>query len=99
MGIALGYGFGSLRDHERRLAQLEAAPKPAPASKHDAAALAQSNSAEAALFEAAKVVTQLTVAAAQVDNMMLKLEWIRDNGNPDAPWSQIVAWKNAKGTK
>lgn len=82
-----------LADQQRRIEQLEARPEP---SKHTSVALAQASSADAWLGEAAKVLAQIEVIRAQAENSMLKAEWVKQGGNPDAPWSQIVNWKNGK---
>lgn len=51
-------------------------------------------SAEAVTDIAIEVVTDLQVARARLENMLLKIDWIRFGGNPEAPWPEIVAWHN-----
>lgn len=85
-------GAREIANHGKRIAALE--QKANPESRHDLAALAAMDVAEVALFEVGKYVKAQQVADAQLENFMLKLEWMRARGNPDAPWAEIVRWKN-----
>lgn len=39
------------------------------------------------------------VAFAHLENAMLYAEWLRARGNPNAPWAEIVRWKNQQENK
>lgn len=43
---------------------------------------------------ALQVITDGQVMSARLENLVLRAEYIRYGGNPDAPWSEIVNWKN-----
>lgn len=39
------------------------------------------------------------VALANLENQMLYAEWLHNRGNPNAPWTEIVRWKNEQKGK
>lgn len=43
-----------------------------------------------------EVITDGQVMTARLENLLLRAEWIRAGGNPEAPWATIVNWKNRK---
>lgn len=54
------------------------------------------NASEAIMDTALEVFTDAQVMQARLENLMLRAEWIRAGGNPQAPWPTIVNWKNKK---
>lgn len=37
------------------------------------------------------------VLRARIENALLRAEWVRNGGNPEANWKDIVDWKNKQG--
>lgn len=46
-----------------------------------------------------EVVRDGEVMRARLENALLRAEWVRNGGNPEANWVDIVKWKNAKESK
>ena len=57
------------------------------------------NASEAITDTLLELVTDAQVLQARLDNALLRAEWIRSGGNPQAPWVEIVRWKNRKADK
>lgn len=51
---------------------------------------------ERATSIALQAVEDAQVIFARQQNMLLLLEWVRNGGNPEAPWTEVVKWKNAQ---
>ena len=56
---------------------------------------------ERATSLALQTIEDAQVLYARQQNLLLLMEWVRSGGNPEAPWPDIVRWKNAQngGTK
>ncbi len=79
-----------LDDHERRISRLEA--KAHPGIAHNTAVAVT----EALTDSLLKVVEDQQVLSARVENALLKLEFIRGGGNPEAPWAEIIRWHQSR---
>lgn len=49
---------------------------------------------ERATSIALQVVEDAQVIFDRQQNLLLLMEWVRNGGNPEAPWTEIVKWKN-----
>lgn len=46
-----------------------------------------------------EVVRDGEVMRARLENALLRAEWVRNGGNPEANWKDIVDWKNKQENK
>jgi hypothetical protein len=102
--VLLGYRL-FVQAVAQQVSRVTPLPVPAPVAmrtedeKRTKAHWGVANAAEVILFEALKVVEAQQVAAAQTENFLLKAEWIRSGGNPDAKWPDIVRWKDRQSAE
>src|SRR5574341_444383 len=85
--IALGAGWARLGDHERRIANLE---------KHGGARRATVEITEDLTDTLLQLAEDESVMHARMDNLLTKIEFIRHTGKINAPWSEIINWKNGR---
>lgn len=50
--------------------------------------------AEAVTGIAVQLATDIQVQQARLDNLLLRVDWIRAGGNPEANWNDVVRWHN-----
>lgn len=72
---------------------------PVPVSKHDREHLALVAFSERVTSLGLGAIEDGQVQYARLQNQLLLAEWVRDGGNVNAPWSQIVKWKNEQKEK
>jgi len=85
--IGLGAGWAALHDLARRVTDLE---------RHGTikrASVAVTEDMTDTLLQAAEDVH---AASARIDNLLTKAEFVRHTGKLNAPWSEIINWKNGQ---
>lgn len=65
-------------------------------AKHSLPQLAVSRAAEAMGFEYINLFEQMQVVEARMTNMQMMIAWLKNGGNPEANWNEIVKFWNAK---
>ena len=85
--IALGAGWATLHDHERRITGLE---------QHGAARRATVDVTEDMIAMILNVLEDAEALRARLTNVVDRAEFIRNGGSPNAPWAEVYRMKNKK---
>jgi hypothetical protein len=95
--IGLSAVVAVVRNHGQRLGKLEKDLEHLKA--HGAVRRATVEITEDLTDTLLQLVEDESVMHARMDNLLTKIEFIRHTGKKNAPWAEIINWKNNQGKK